>query len=128
MMGLSVQGQDTLSKIEKKGFGIPVKQIQPEYPGGDDSLQIFLRSQIVYPYNAKINHKQGRVYVGFLIDKNGKISNAKVLSGVSTDLDEEALRVVKLMPDWKPGTAGGSPVDVQYILPIDFIAPGLQDK
>ncbi len=126
---LQSHSQDT-TKIEpgKKGFGVSVEQILPEFPGGDDSLQAFLKQNIAYPRDAKINRVQGRVYIGFLVDKKGKIANPKVLSSASKELDEEAMRVVKIMPEWKPGTKGGSAVDVQYILPIDFITPPLQEK
>ena len=112
----------------KKGFGVSVEQLLPEFPGGDDSLQAFLKRNISYPREAKINRIQGRVYIGFLVDKNGKIANPKVLSSASKELDEEAMRVVKIMPEWKPGTKGGTFVDVQYILPIDFITPPIQEK
>ncbi len=107
----------------KKGFGVSVTQVQPEFPGGQDSLEAFLKNNLVYPEASRVNHIQGRVYVGFLVDRKGKIGKARILSGANEELDNEALRVVALMPDWKPGTAGGSAVDVQYILPIDFITP-----
>jgi TonB family protein len=107
----------------KAGFGLPVTQVQPEFPGGSDSLDNFLKNNLAYPEKAKLSHTQGRVYVGFMVDRNGKIVNPRILSSASEELDNEALRVVGIMPPWKPGTAGGSPVDVQYILPIDFITP-----
>ena len=122
----SVSGQDTTKSVKKgikSGFGVTVTQVQPEFPGGPDSLESFLKNNLAYPEKAKISHTQGRVYVGFMIDRNGKIAKPRILSSASEDLDNEALRVVSIMPDWKPGTAGGSPVDVQYILPIDFITP-----
>ena len=107
----------------KAGFGVSVIQVQPEFPGGPDSLQSFLKKNLSYPDSAKYNRIQGRVYIGFLIDKKGRIKDEKILNGVNDLLDNEALRVVKLMPQWKPGTAGGSPANVQYILPVDFILP-----
>jgi TonB family protein len=110
-------------KTTKAGFGVTVTQVQPEFPGGADSLQSFLKNNLAYPDSAKINHIQGKVYIGFLIDYEGKIKNPRILSSASPDLDKEAMRVVSMMPDWKPGTAGGSPVSVQYILPIEFITP-----
>lgn len=122
---LAFAQEDEIKKEEpvKKGFGVSVVQVQPEFPGGTDSLQSFLKRNLSYPDSAKLNRIQGRVYVGFLIDKKGKIKEEKVLNGVSDILDNEALRVVRLMPQWTPGTAGGSPVSVQYILPVDFIVP-----
>ncbi len=107
----------------KAGFGVSVVQVQPEFPGGPDSLQSFLKKNLDYPDSAKYNRIQGRVYIGFLVDKKGRIKEEKVLSGVNELLNNEALRVVRMMPEWKPGTAGGNPVSVQYILPVDFILP-----
>lgn len=120
------KAQDTIKPIRKSikaGFGVTVTQVQPEFPGGPDSLESFLKTNLVYPESARLSHTQGRVYVGFLVDRNGKIAKSRILSSASDDLDKEALRVVNIMPNWKPGTAGGTPVDVQYILPIDFITP-----
>ncbi|MCX6291860.1 MAG: energy transducer TonB [Bacteroidetes bacterium] len=107
----------------KAGFGVSVTQTQPEFPGGADSLNSFLKKNTVYPQQAKLNGIHGRVYIGFLVDKAGKLKNIKMLSGVNEDLNNEALHVVQMMPDWKPGTTAGNAVDVQYILPIDFIVP-----
>jgi TonB family protein len=111
----------------KAGFGVTVVQTQPEFPGGPDSLQAFLSNNLTYPREAKLDRINGRVYISFVIDEKGKINNPKVLSGVNSQLDDEALRVVKLMPDWKPGTKANEPVKVQYILPIDFITPKKAD-
>ncbi|HRH66048.1 MAG TPA: energy transducer TonB [Bacteroidia bacterium] len=115
------------SERVKSGFGVSVVQVQPEFPGGPDSLQSFLKTNMSYPPQAKLNRIQGRVYLGFLVDRTGKIKDLKILSSVNEDLDNEALRVLRLMPDWKPGNAGGSAVDVQYILPVDFILPKPQN-
>ena len=115
----------TESHRVKAGFGLTVVQTQAEFPGGPDSLQSFLSSHLVYPDQARLNKVAGRVYISFNVSYEGMIKDAMVISGVNPELDNEALRVVKLMPNWKPGTAAGNPVKVQYILPIDFIIPGL---
>ena len=107
----------------KAGFGVSIVQTQPEFPNGEDSLNNFLLEQINYPHEAKLKGISGRVYVGFLIDKTGKLSNERVLNGVVEELDAEAIRVVRLMPDWKPATRSGQNVDSQYILAIDFVLP-----
>ena len=112
----------------KAGFGVTVVQTQPEYPGGQDSLESYLKKNMIYPLHSKLDGIQGRVYVGFLIDKNGKIKNSRILSGVNEELNNEALRLVGTFPDWKPGTRSGNAVDVQYILPLDFILPPKQEK
>jgi len=107
----------------KAGFGVSIVQTQPQFPGGSDSLESFLNSVLVYPEQARINHVQGKVYVGFLVEYTGKIKNTRILSSVSEELDAEAMRVIGMMPDWEPGTAAGAAVSVQYILPIEFITP-----
>ena len=107
----------------KAGFGVTVVQTQPEFPGGEEGLNSFIVDQIKYPREAKVNGIEGKVYVGFLVDKTGKISNERILSGINDELDAEAIRVIRTMPDWKPGTRGGENVDVQYILALDFILP-----
>jgi len=107
----------------KAGFGVTVVQEQPKFPGGDDSLFAFLQRNIKYPAEAKLAWVQGKVYVGFLVDREGKIKNIRLLNSVDKQLDEEALRVVHMMPDWLPGKTGGTPVEVQFVLPINFMMP-----
>lgn len=119
------QNQSGNKKV-RAGFGVSVVQKEPEFPGGADSLQNFLNRSIEYPANARLNNIHGRVYVGFMIDRKGIVKEIRLLSGVNDELDKEAVRVAKLLPSWKPGTAGGSPVDVHYILPIDFIIPAIK--
>ncbi len=125
-IGLYAQVKRSLESDKvKAGFGLTVVQTQAEFPGGPDSLQSFLSRNLIYPDGARLNKVAGRVYISFNVTVEGMIKDANVISGVNPDLDNEALRVVKLMPNWKPGTAAGSPVKVQYILPIDFIIPSL---
>ena len=107
----------------KAGFGVTVVQEQPVYPGGEDSLISFLKNNLRYPPEAKAAWIYGTVYVGFLIDKDGKIKDVRLLNSVHKQLDDEALRVVNMMPDWSPGKTGDTPVEVQFILPIDFKLP-----
>ena len=92
----------------------------PAFPGGDAKLFEFLKNNIKYPAIARENGIQGRVYVTFVVDKEGKIKDAKVLRGIGGGCDEEALRVVRAMPEWKIGKQNGRPVAVQYNLPINF--------
>jgi periplasmic protein TonB len=110
----------------KAGFGVSVVQTQPEFPGGVDSLMSYLRTNLHYPPLAKKAWIEGKVFVGFLIDSLGKIRDARLLNSVNKDIDDEALRVVMQMPDWKAGTIAGGPTRVQYILPIDFVMPKKQ--
>ena len=97
-----------------------VVEKSPEFPGGDDSLYAFIGRNIKYPEAAKKNKIEGRVFVTFVIEKDGQVSNAKLLRDIGGGCGEEALRVVNSMPKWKPGTQRGNPVRVQFNLPIMF--------
>lgn len=97
-----------------------VVEQMPKYPGGEDALVKYLSENIKYPENARKKGIQGTVFVTFVVEKDGKVSNARVLRGVDTELDKEALRVVSEMPKWFPGKEGGKPVKVQYNLPIAY--------
>ncbi|NJN34811.1 MAG: TonB family protein [Saprospiraceae bacterium] len=94
--------------------------IKPEFKGGQEQLFRYLANRIVYPENARRNGIQGTVYVGFVVDKDGSITNVKVKKGVHKSIDEEALRMVKNMPKWSPGAEEGEKVRVAYTLPIKF--------
>ncbi len=98
-----------------------VVEKQPSYPGGTDGYRDFLLANIKYPEEAVKKGVTGTVYVTFVVQKDGSIANVKVLRGIGTGCDEEAVRVVRLMPKWNPGEQKGKPVDVQYNLPIKFI-------
>jgi periplasmic protein TonB len=93
----------------------------PEFPGGEAELFKYLGKSIKYPQMAKEAGIQGVVYVTFIIGPDGTVSNVEVLRGIKGGCDEEAVRVVKSMPKWKPGKQRGKPVTVQYNLPIRFV-------
>ena len=97
-----------------------VVEKSPEFPGGNDSLYAFIGRNIKYPEAAKKNKIEGRVFVTFVIEKDGQVSSAKILRDIGGGCGEEALRVVNSMPKWKPGTQRGNPVRVQFNLPIMF--------
>lgn len=97
-----------------------VVEVDPEFPGGEEALYKYLAENIKYPVMAKNNKVEGRVYITFVIDKDGTVSDAKVLRSVNEELDAEALRVINAMPKWKPGMQRGVPVRVQYNIPISF--------
>lgn len=92
----------------------------PEFPGGNMALSKFIADNIRYPESAKANKIEGRVYLSFVIDKDGSVINVKVVRGVNAELDAEAIRVIKLMPKWTPGKQRGKAVAVSYTLPIVF--------
>jgi periplasmic protein TonB len=97
-----------------------VPEVAPHFPGGQDALLSFLNKQVTYPVEAKEKDIQGRVIVSFVITKEGHVSDVHIARSVHTSLDKEAMRVVRLLPNWAPGTINGRPVAVRYNLPISF--------
>ena len=96
----------------------------PEFPKGEKALMEFIVRNMRYPEAAKYKNEQGRVIVRYIVDENGDVKDAAVLKGVSPSLDAEALRVVKLMPKWKPAISEGEPVRFLYTLPLVFRMTG----
>ena len=92
----------------------------PSYPGGEQKLMEYVAKNIKYPQIARETGIQGRVFVGFVVEPDGSVSNVKVLRGIGGGCDEEAVRVVKSMPKWKPGKQRGKAVRVSYMLPVNF--------
>jgi len=92
----------------------------PQYPGGVNELMRYLARNIKYPKDAQQKGIQGKLIVQFVINKSGKVENAKVLRGVDPSIDQEGLRVVNTFPDWIPGEQSGKKVSVFYTLPIAF--------
>jgi protein TonB len=93
----------------------------PEFPGGEMALRTYIANAIKYPVIAQENGIQGKVYVTFVVGKDGSVSNASIARGVDPSLDKEALRVVNTLPKWKPGKQRGKPVNVSYTVPINFV-------
>ena len=92
----------------------------PSFPGGESALVKYLSDNIKYPARARENNITGTVFVTFVIGKDGKVSESKILRGIGAGCDEEALRVINTMPAWRVGKQRGVPVMVQYNLPIRF--------
>ena len=92
----------------------------PEFPGGQSELVNFMLKSISYPTEAKKKGTQGKVFVRFIVGKDGAISSAEILRAIDPLLDAESLRVVNSMPKWTPGKEKGKDVAVQYVLPINF--------
>ena len=97
-----------------------VVEQQPSYPGGFQALLDFLRENTKYPEQAKKDSIEGRVVLSFVVETDGSITEPKVVRSVHPLLDEEALRVAKLMPKWEPGYQNGTPVRVKYNIPVTF--------
>ena len=93
----------------------------PEYPGGEMELRKFIANSVKYPTDAQDKGIQGKVYVTFVVSKDGSIADAKIARGVNPSLDAEALRVVNALPKWMPGKQKGKAVNVSYTVPINFV-------
>ena len=104
--------------VEQEVFTI-VEQM-PSFPGGDEKMYKYLGNNIKYPQVARETGIQGRVFVNFVVEPDGSVSNVKVLRGIGGGCDEEAMRVVKAMPKWTPGKQRGKAVRVSYTLPVVF--------
>ena len=92
----------------------------PSFPGGSQKLKEFIEENLRYPKELEETCVQGRVIVRFIVERNGKLSNVKVVKSVHPVLDKEALRIVKLMPRWIPGRQNGITVRVKFYIPIIF--------
>lgn len=97
-----------------------VTETLPQFPGGQGVMMKYLAANIKYPASAVKAKKQGRVIVTFVIQKDGSVTNARIARSVDPELDAEALRIVKAMPNWTPGTQDGKPVNVKYTIPVIF--------
>ncbi len=100
----------------------------PEFPGGVEAMMNYIAENVKYPEKAKEKGISGRVFVGFIVEKDGSVTSAKVLRGIGGGCDEEAARVISSMPKWKPGKVGGEPVPVSYQIPINFKLAEKQPK
>ncbi|MGY8932053.1 MAG: energy transducer TonB [Flavobacteriales bacterium] len=113
--------EDEIVEIEEddEEFFMVVENM-PEFPGGDLGLMKFIQKNVKYPAIAKEYNITGKVYVSFIVDKQGKVTNVKIVRGVDKNLDAEALRVVSLLPKYKPGKQRGKSVRVMFTIPINF--------
>lgn len=117
------EGKPETRRIDKKidDEVFVIVEEMPQFPGGEKGLRDFISKNVTYPPTAAKNGVQGKVYVQFIIEKDGSIGNAKVIRGVDPQLDKEALRIVKLLPSFKPGKQRGKLVRVSYTIPINFV-------
>jgi TonB family protein len=110
-------------KVSKEDADTPplrIVEVMPEPIGGFDAMYEFLRSNLKFPDVARKEGIAGQVFLEFVIEKDGSVSNVKVLSGVHPDLDAESVRVIKMMPKWKPGMQKGKPVRTFFQIPVRF--------
>ena len=96
----------------------------PSFPGGDVALMKFIKDNMIYPPEALKNRIEGKVIIQFVVTKTGKVGKVKVVRSVNKELDQEAVRLIKMLPDFSPGrNAMGEPVNVWYTLPVIFKLP-----
>ncbi|MBL7965614.1 MAG: TonB family protein [Prolixibacteraceae bacterium] len=98
-----------------------IVDINPDFPGGQIALRRFIATNVRYPVEAQEKGIQGKVFVQYVIEPDGSISNVKIDKGVHPVIDAEAIRVVKLMPKWIPARQNGKPVRVSYTVPVNFV-------
>ena len=113
--------EDEIVEIEEddEEFFMVVENM-PEFPGGDLGLMKFIQKNVKYPAIAKEYNITGKVYVSFIVDRQGKVTNVKIVRGVDKNLDAEAFRVVSSLPKYKPGRQRGKAVRVMFTIPINF--------
>lgn len=116
-----VQAEET--EVQEQEVFLVVENA-PAFPGGDAARMKFLQDNIKYPVMAKESGIQGTVYVTFVVERSGAVTDVKILRGIGGGCDEEAVRVVKNMPKWEPGKQRGKPVRVQFNMPIKFTLSG----
>lgn len=101
-----------------------VVEKQPQFPGGEPARMQYLQQNLNYPKKAREAGIQGTVFITFVVEKDGSLSNVRILRGIGGGCDEECLRVVRDMPDWEPGKQDGETVRVQFNMPVKFKLAG----
>lgn len=112
------------AQISDSGEVFVFVEDQPEFPGGDEARIKYLQENIIYPELAKESNIQGTVYVTFIVEKDGQITNVKVLRGIGGGCDIESVRVIKNMPLWKPGAQRGKAVRCMFNMPLRYVLAG----
>jgi protein TonB len=112
--------QQEVIEVEESKPVFTIVEEMPSFPGGDDARNKFIYENVQYPANALENGIQGTVFVSFVVDSKGNVTDVKVLRGIGGGCDEEAIRVIKLMPQWHPGKQNGKQVRVLFNMPIYF--------
>lgn len=115
----NVMAQDTKATNDEV---YSIVEVMPEFPGGVDSMMSFVAKNVNYPEDAQEKGISGRAMIRFVVEKDGSVNDVQVMRSVSPSIDAEAVRVVKAVPNWKPGMQKGKPVRVSYTLPIVFRA------
>lgn len=119
--------QPSKANTESK-TALKTAEVMPSFPGGEQKMNQFLADNIKYPKEALDAKKEGTVYVSFIVDETGKITDVRMAKRMAYGMDQEAMRVVRAMPNWTPGKQDGKPVAVQFTLPVKFSLGNSQTK
>ena len=120
MLVLLFSFMTSTAQTKKNDMVFDVVEVMPQYPGGQIAMLKYIMENIKYPKQIMEEGIQGRVTVSFIVEKDGRVSNVRLLRSVQSALDKEAIRVVKSMPKWTPGKQNGKPVRVRFNLPVMF--------
>jgi len=115
----TMAAKQTGDTILSKGPYMKVEKA-PEFPGGIERLYRYLGKNLRYPAAAKENNTQGKVFVTFVVEKDGSLTDIRILKSLSPETDAEAIRLMQACPKWSPGIQNGRPVRVQYSMPVSF--------
>ena len=119
-LGILLGGLSALEDAPSNDSIYQIVDEMPQFPGGEAAMMKFVASNVKYPQEARDKEIDGRVFISFVVEKDGSVSNVKVMRGIGGGCDEEAVRVVSAMPKWKPGIKDGKPVRVSYMMPLTF--------
>ena len=116
---LNVNAQE--KKTENSDVVFTVVENEAEFPGGVEAMNRFMAENIKYPTLAKQKNIEGKVIISFIVEKNGTLSDIRTIKDIGVGCGDEGVRIVKLMPKWKPAKQKGQPVRQQFLLPISFV-------
>ena len=119
-LGYGFSQAQTSRNTEDQIYSFVTLKNPPQFPGGISKLYKFLADNLKYPAKANAKNVRGTVFASFIIEKDGALSDIKILRGLGSGTDEEAIRVLKMSPKWEPGSLNGKLVRVQYNIPIKF--------
>lgn len=108
-------------KTENSDAVYTVVETEAEFPGGLEAMNRFLAENIKYPTLAKQKNIEGKVIISFIVEKNGTLTDIRTIKDIGEGCGDEGIRIVKLMPKWKPAKQKGQPVRQQFLLPISFV-------
>ena len=113
-------GVEHAIRVEDIYSGVHFEPIEPSYPGGIQAMSEFIQENLIYPKEAQEKKIEGSVIVCFIIEKDGSVTQFKIYSGIGSGCDEEAIRIIKMMPKWNPEIQRGKVVRSKYCIPIEF--------